>query len=154
MRHYTSISHNITVAICQRINTGWDIELRKTYSNWLKGLLIAYSVGLFSFFVILKIDGYTIFLISFSILSFYIHFISLINGHSLVIEKREYISKKLDEIILSKKHIATNELRDIQDEIYLTRQEPAKVPNVFFNLYKKKMNLEFEDYIETVNRIY
>jgi len=150
----SNISHNVAVAICQRINTGWDIELRKTYRSWLKGFLIAYSIGLFCFFVLLKVDGLTIFLIGFSILSFYTHLFSLISGHSLVIQKRENISKKLDEIIISKKHITTNELRDIQDEIYLTRQEPAKVPDFFFNLYKKQMNLEFEDYIETVNRIY
>jgi SMODS-associating 4TM effector domain len=149
-----NISHNIAVSICQRTNTGWDIDLRKIYRSWLKGHLILYSIGLFIFFVLTKSDGQTIFLISFSILLFYTHFITLINGHTLVIEKRENISKKLDEFILSGKHFTTIELRDIQDEIYNTRQESAKVPDLFFKLYKKKMNKEFEDYIETVNRIY
>lgn len=82
------------------------------------------------------------------------HFISLIRGHSETIGKREIISKHLEEIIRNKKYIRTNELRDIQDEIYYTRQETAKVPNYFFRWYQKQLNVEAEEYIEEVNKIY
>jgi hypothetical protein len=102
----------------------------------------------------MKVDGLTIFFSAFSILSFYTHFLSLIRGHSSAIEKREFISKHLDEIIRSKQDISIERLRDIQDEIYSTRQESAKVPNFFFELYRKQMNEVAEDYINSVNEIY
>lgn len=149
-----SIDHNIAVAILQHSNTSWDIELRKTYRRWLFNFIVGYSIVLSAFFIVKKVDGLTIFLLLFSLLSFFTHFISLIRGHSAAIDKREAISKHLDEIIRNKKYIGTNELRDIQDEIYSTRQEAAKVPNFFFRWYQEQMNLEAEEYISEVNNIY
>jgi hypothetical protein len=148
------IPHNTSIAILQHSNTSWDIELRKSFRDWIIGILASYSILLFLFFVIMKVDGLTIFFIAFSILSFYTHFISLIRGHSSAIEKREYISTHLDEIIQKKQNISVESLRDIQDEIYWTRLESAKVPNFFFRFYQKRMDAIAEDYIETVNKIY
>lgn len=145
---------NAVIAICQRINTGWDIDLRKTYCRWLKVFLILYSFGLFLFFICERTDGRTIFSVCFSLLSFYTHFFTIIRGHINVISKRKDISKQLDELIFVKKNAAINELRDIQDEIFITRQESAKVPNFFFRLYKRKMNLAFVNYLDSVNRTF
>jgi hypothetical protein len=150
----SSIPHKSAVAILQHSNTSWDIELRKSFKDWIIGMLIFYSIILFSFFVIIRVDGLTIFFILFSILSFFTHFISIIRGHSSAIEKREFISKYLDELIRTKADINIANLRDVQDEIFLTRQEAAKVPNFFFEWYKKQMNEEAEDYIKSVNEIY
>lgn len=149
-----AIDHNIAVAILQHSNTSWDIELRKAYRRLLFNILVFYSIALAIIFVIKQIDSLTIFLILFSLLSFYTHFISLIRGHSGAIDKREAISKHLDEIIRKKKDIGTDELRDIQDEIYITRQESAKVPDFFFRWYKKQLNSEAEEYIEEVNNLF
>lgn len=149
-----TIPHNTAVAILQHTNTSWDIELRKSFRDWIIGILASYSILLFSFFIIMKVDGLTIFFIAFSVLSFYTHFISLIRGHLSAIEKREFISKHLDEMIRNKLCISIEKLRDIQDEIYSTRQESAKVPNFFFELYRKQMNEVAEDYIKSVNEIY
>jgi hypothetical protein len=149
-----SIEHNMAVAILQHSNTSWDIDLRKIYRRWLFSILVFYSIALAIIIVLLKVDALTIFLLLFSLLSFYSHFISLIRGHSAVIDKREAISKHLDEIIHRKKEIGINELRDIQDEIFITRQESAKVPDFFFQWYKKQMNSEAEEYIEEVNNLY
>ena len=113
-----------------------------------------YTIALWIFLIYENADGKTIFSIHFSILSFYTHFITLIRGHSAAINKRAAISKHLDEIILNKKYIGIDELRDIQDEIYSTRQEPAKVPNFFFRWYQKQMDTIAEDYIESANRTY
>ncbi len=148
------IDSNIAVAILQHSNTSWDIELRKTYRRWLTNFLVFYSIALFAFFVVLNVDAMTIFLLLFSLLSVFTHFITLIRGHSETIDKRETISKHLDEIIRNKKNIGTNELRDIQDEIYSTRQAAAKVPNYFFRWYKKQLNIETEEYIDEANKIY
>jgi ABC-type multidrug transport system fused ATPase/permease subunit len=149
-----NIDNNIAVAILQHSNTSWDIELRKVYRRWLTNFLVFYSIVLFAFFVVLKVDAMTIFLLLFSLLSVFTHFITLIRGHSGTIDKRERISKHLDEIIRNKKYIGSNELRDIQDEIYSTRQEAAKVPNFFFRWYQEQMNSEAEEYISEVNNLY
>jgi hypothetical protein len=146
------IPQNIAIAVLQHSNTSWDIELRIIYRRCLTGFLISYSIVLWIFLISNNTAGITIFLIYFSLLSFYNHFITLIRGHSSVIESRKAISKHLDEIILSKKYIGIEELRDIQDEIYISRQETAKVPNFFFRCYQRKINAFAEDYIERVNK--
>ncbi len=149
-----NVPRNIAIAVCQYSNTVWDIELRKNYLDWLKGFIMAYSISLFVFFVILDVNGQIIFSTCLSIMTFYVHFFTIIRGHASVIGKREAISRKLDGIILNKLEIPLEELRDIQDDILATRQEPAKVPNFFFRLYKKKLEIEFEDYLDNVNRTY
>jgi hypothetical protein len=93
-------------------------------------------------------------LILFSLLSVFTHFITLICGHSRTIDKRETISKHLDEFIRNRKYIETNELKDIQNEVYSIRQEAAKVPNFFFRWYQKQLNIEVEEYIEEVKNLY
>jgi hypothetical protein len=117
-------------------------------------MLSLYSCALLLLFGYYNTNAITIFLLLFSILSFYTHFISLISGHKSAIDRRSEISKHLDEIILKKQEISINELRDIQDEIYISRQESAKVPNFFFRIYKTKINLIDEDYIKFVNEAY
>jgi hypothetical protein len=149
-----SIPHNISIAVLQHSNTIWDIQLRIIYRKWLIGFLLVYSIILWIFLLYHDSNGITIFLIYFSILTFCIHMITLIRGHSSVIKKREKISKHLDKLILKKKNISDYELRDIQDEIFLSRQETAKVPNWFFRRYKKRINAIDEDYIASVNKIY
>lgn len=149
-----SIPHNIAVALLQYSNTSWDIELRVIFRRWLAGFLIGYSIILWIFLFCHNVNFMTIFLIYFSSLSSYTHLITLINGHSSAINKRRPISKYLDNIIRHKKNISVNELRDIQDEIFISRQEPAKVPNFFFRLYQKKMNAIIKDFIDSVNSTY
>jgi hypothetical protein len=151
---FEAIPENISIAILQHTNTSWDIDLRKLFRGWLTGFIVAYSIALWIFLIIKNADSKTIFSIYFSILSFYSHFINLIRGHTSAINKRKAISSHLDEIIRNKINIGTTELRDIQDEIYSTRLEPAKVPNFFFRMFKKRMNASAEDYIQSVDKIY
>jgi hypothetical protein len=150
----SNIPRNIAIAIIQHSNSNWDLELRKSYRDWLRGFLILYSIALFGFFVLMRVDGRTQFSIGFSILSFYSQFFTLIRGQYSVIEKRESISEKLDQIIRKKKILKMEEIRDIQDEIFITRQEPAKIPEFFFMWHKSKMIAQSEDYIDSINKIY
>jgi ABC-type multidrug transport system fused ATPase/permease subunit len=149
-----SIEHNIAVAVLQHSNTSYDIELRKAYRSLLICLLLIYSIVLSVLFVYLKTDALTIFLLLFSLLSFFTDIFSIIRGHAEAIGKREAISKHLDEKIRNKNHFSLSELRDIQDEIYLTRRESVKVPNFFFRFHQKQFNAEIEEYIEEINNLY
>jgi len=149
-----NIPRNIAIAVCQHTNTTWDIELRRYYSYLLKSILFLYAVCLFFFFVINNVKGQLIFIICFPMLSFYTELIKMIRGHLSVINKRMAISKHLDEIITNRKEISISELRDIQDEIYLTRLDACKVPNSFFYFFKDRLNSVSEDYIKSINKLY
>ena len=146
------ITEHIQIAICQRCNTAYDIELRKKYSSFLFWLLILYTISFAILIISKNIGGISIFLICFSIISFYTHIITIIRGHKNVIEKRSSINKVLDSYIFNEGAPSKQELRDIQDEIFLTRQENAKVPNLFFKLWNKKINRDIDDFIIRVNR--
>lgn len=148
------IPKNVAIAVCQHENTGWDIILRNKYRAYLWAVFICYSIGLSILIFVEKIHGLTIFSVCFSILSFYTHLLSLIRGHSSAIEKREAIGKRLDDLIMNKKDITIAELRDIQDDIFITRQESAKVPDFFSKLNNKKIDQKFKDYVITVNDVY
>lgn len=148
------LEHNTAVAVLQHSNTSWDISLRKLYRKYLIWFLIVYAIVLSFCFLFLLPEVLTIFLLLFSLMSFFTHFIILIRGHSDAILKRETISSQLDKLIRGKIYISINLLRDIQDEIYLTRQESAKVPDFFFRRYQSKLNSEAEKYIEEINKLY
>ncbi|MHB8579895.1 MAG: S-4TM family putative pore-forming effector [Ignavibacteriaceae bacterium] len=142
------------ISICQRINTGWDIHLRKNYNLFLSWFLFIYTLLLISVILLVNANNQTIFFIAFSLLSFYSHFITIIRGHSKVIKKRESINAILDPIIFNKKDVTIEELRDIQDEIFQTRQENSKVPNFYFKHQREKLNKQFDDFISDVNNKY
>ncbi len=148
------IPHPIAVAVLQHSNTSWDIELRKAFRFWLGVFLTIYTIALWVLLIAMNVDGLTIFSIYFSILSFYIHFFTMIRGHSNAIEKRKRLSEHLDVVIQSENNIDITELRDIQDDIYSTREESVKVPDFFFRLYQKRLDAIEEDYIESVNLVY
>ena len=117
-------------------------------------MLIIYTVAVFILWAVKSVDGRTIFLLYFSTLSFYTHILTLIRGNTTAIKKRKAIVSKLDEYINSRTPFTKDNLRDIQDEIYNIRQEPAKVPDFFFRMYDKKLQKTFEAYIQEVNKIY
>lgn len=145
---------SIAIATLQHSNTNWDIVLRKNYRKLLVGFLIVYSVILIIVLILKRVDFLTTFLLLFSTLSFYTHFISLIRAHTGVIKKRQAIAAQLDEWLRKKVDIPMQVLRDVQDEIFLTRQEATKVPNFFFRWFQQKMNQEANKYIEEINKLY
>ncbi|MBK6484289.1 MAG: hypothetical protein IPG01_14435 [Chitinophagaceae bacterium] len=99
-------------------------------------------------------DFMTTFLLMFSLASVYTHFITMIRGNFSAIAKREKIIAKLDSYINHKKIFATENLRDVQDEILSARQEPAKVPDSYFKKFNPKFQQDHKKYIERVNKIY
>ncbi len=149
-----SLPSQVAVAVIQYSNTTWDITLRFQYRRLLIFFVCFYSIILLLLILIEQVDPMMTFLLLFSVLSFYIHFISLIRAHTGVIKKREAISRHLDDLIRNKKEISQTALRDIQDEIYLTRLEATKVPNFFFRFYFKQMNERVDGYVRIVNKLY
>jgi len=146
------IPNQILIATCQRCNTAWDIELRNKYSSFLFAFIILYTVAFGLLIVFKNLDGKTVFFICFSTLSFYTHFVTIIRGHRSVIEKRTAINSILDKHIFGSTEPTMQELRDIQDEIYLTRQESVKVPDLFFRIFSRQTNNAFDNFLERVNK--
>lgn len=148
------IPHSLQVALCQRCNTAWDINLRKKYVLYLYVFLSVYSIVLIYLFVVFNLNASIVLYILFSVLAMYIHLIDIVRGHIQSICNREEINKILDDIIENKKMPDDNLLRDIQDEIHATRALPAKVPDFFFKIHNKKMNSDYLSYVDKINLLY
>ncbi len=149
-----SLPDSIAIASFQHTNTSWDIKLRKKYRHCLIGYMIVYTIALAALLVIKQVDFLTVFFTMFSVFMFYSHFVTLVRGHSSAISRREEISAYLDSVIFKERRADIHQLRDIQDEIYYTRQESAKVPDFFFKLNRNAMDKEAELFISKVNGAY
>lgn len=148
------IPKNTIIAICQRINCKWDIDLRKEFNKLLIMFVIAHFILMLILGFLVIRDFLTTFLLMFSLASCYTHFVTMIRGNFSAIGKREKIVSKLDSYINHKKDFATENLRDVQDEILSARQEPAKVPDFYFKKFNHQFRLDHEKYIERVNKLY
>ena len=148
------IPKNTIIAICQRINCKWDIDLRKEFNKLLITFVIAHFIVMLVLGFLVIRDFLTTFLLMFSLSSCYTHFVTMIRGNFSAIGKREKIVSKLDSYINHKRDFVTENLRDVQDEILSARQEPAKVPDFYFKKFNHQFRLDHEKYIERVNKLY
>jgi len=148
------IPKNTIIAICQRINCKWDIDLRKEFNKLLIAFVIVHFIAMLILGFLVIRDFLTTFLLMFSLSSCYTHFLTMIRGNFSAIGKRDKILSKLDSYINHKKEFATENLRDVQDEILSARQEPAKVPDFYFKKFNPQFQLDHEKYIERINKIY
>lgn len=151
---YEKIPNNIAIGICQRISSAWDVKLRKRFKLLLQQMLFIYTVFVMILWTVTGVDGRTVFLMYFSTLSFYSHVLTLIRGNSAAIKKRLTSITILDDYIENKKQLTSENLRDIQNELYNIRQEPAKVPDFISERNNKKIQKQFEEYVEQINRLY
>ena len=55
---------------------------------------------------------------------------------------------------MENKSFTLENLRDIQDEMYAIRQEPAKVPDFICRIYHGRIYQKFEEYIKEINERY
>lgn len=148
------IPANTAIAICQRISSSWDIRLREYFNIVLYFVLGAYTFSVLLLWAFNSVDSRTVFLLYFSTLSFYTHFITMIRGHKGAIKKRKDITAKLDNNIEKKTAFTDSDLRDVQNELYYIRQEPSKVPDYFCKRFNPKIGQLFKDYVERINKIY
>jgi len=149
-----SISKNTTIAICQRVNSKWDADLRTKFNTSLISFVISHFLIMIVLGILVLQDFLTSFLLIFSLASFYTHFITIIRGNHSAISKRNKIVAKLDSYINHKREFTIENLRDVQDEILSVRQEPSKVPDFFFKKYNPKFKLDHEKYIVRMNALY
>lgn len=145
---------NTAIAICQRISSSWDIRLRESFNIVLYFVLGVYTFAVLLLWAFNSVDSRTVFLLYFSTLSFYTHFITMIRGHRGAIKKRKVITNKLDNNIENKVAFSDTDLRDVQNELYYIRQEPSKVPDFFCKQANSKIAQLFKDYIDRINKNY
>lgn len=149
-----SIPKHTAIAICQRVSSGWDIELRTRYRAILIGICVVHPFCIFLLWSYFSTDGKLLFSIYFACMSFYTHLITLIRGNTGTINKRQKIVNKLDSYINDKKEFAIDNLRDVQDEIYSAREEPSKVPNSISRRFNANLKALFIDYVADINKTY
>ena len=148
------IPKNTIIAICQRINCKWDIDLRREFNKLMILIVITHFIVMLILGFLVIREFLTTFLLMFSLASCYTHFITMVRGNFSAISKRGKIIVKLDSYINHKKDFLTENLRDVQDEILSARQEPAKVPDFYFKKFNHQFQLDHEKYIELINKLY
>lgn len=142
--------HNIAVVICQKSNLHWDVGLRKKYRNFLWAITIIY----FLLFITTierefsKTDTFfleLLFLILGSAAFIKYVFTTIFEKEDIIKEKKD-LNLKLDELIKNYKSNGSepdiNQLSEIQTVIFNTRRKGVKVPDWFYEFYKKKQEKE------------
>ena len=131
---------NIKILLCQRINSSWELDLRKRFVFLLIFALILYY-GLFLILLLVKNTGiYDILLLLSPSISFLVYGVQ----HSIALNKQitsknellttidEYLTKYQKKKEMPKE----TKIRRIQDMIYLQRTVPEKIPNWFYKIFR------------------
>lgn len=135
-----TLPKQIAVLICQRINFSWEINLRKTYVNFLI-IIVLFYYGIFLIIEVLLNTGiYDILIMLAPSLSFLMYCVQ--NSLSLkthIKSKNETLSMidlKLQEYAQQRSIPDNLTLRQFQDVIFTERTVPEKIPDLFYNFFK------------------
>lgn len=136
-----SLPLNIKVLLCQRINSSWELDLRKRFVYFIIALLVIYY-GIFISYLVINNTGIfdSLLLLSPSI-SFLIYGVQ----HSIALNKqansRKSLLSTIDEMVENYKSFGNIpdkiSLRQIQDVIFNHRTAPEKVPDWYYDIFKK-----------------
>lgn len=154
----SGVHHPYDVLISQEQNLAWDARLRRTYSNWIAGVGIGWVIlGL----VVGLLPGATI---TGTLLSFYIPSLAALqlaaeiwSGQRRVADERERLAKLVQAELRDAQpgSIPDDErerlratARDIQDGIFRTRLDVARVPDWLYRLHRSADERDFGDTAE------
>ncbi|MFI7283057.1 S-4TM family putative pore-forming effector [Micromonospora chersina] len=152
----TGVHHPYDVLIAQEQNLAWDVRLRRTYSNWVVAAAILWAViGLLAG---LLIDATVVQ----TLLSFFIPPVAAFQlaqeiwaGQRRVASERERLSRLVQAELSNAKagpipdddrRRLRETARDIQDGIFRTRLDAARVPEWF---YRRHRDTEEHDFAST-----
>ena len=147
-----NLSVNDAIFSCQQQNIRWDKKLRKKYMNLI-------NIGC-SVFVLLIVSFAILSDISFNVLWSYIFLIMPIFTYCIVftITTKSNL-KDQDELIntfnqyKNKKTISNKDLISLEEKIFYYRKDLVKIPNWFFNLYRKEMQEEANNYAKVESEL-
>jgi hypothetical protein len=130
--------------ICQRINFGWDSHLRKSFSIFIKIVVILIAIMVIVGISIGRLPGEQLPLILSGILPLFRFFIKLLQDNKSSTERLVKLNAYFDglQTRIIKNDISKNDLdesaRRIQDEIYENRTRNPLIPDFFYNFYRSK----------------
>lgn len=149
LENWYSIKNNINtvdaIFSCQQQNIRWDKKLRKLF------LYFVLSISFISLFIIVSIAILNN--LEFNILCSYIFLLLPIIAYcmSFIFSIMDNIKNQNElveilKIYKSKKNISMKELTSLEEKIFHYRKDLVKIPNWFFNVFRKSMQKEADDY--------
>jgi len=148
------IPREIAVILCQRINFSWELNLRKKFVFSLIGVLLTYYGAIILTSVIVNLgllDTLILLAPSISFLIFGVQNVSALKTQSK--SKEEYldlIDTKIQEYSLHKTLPDNVFLRQIQDVIFNQRNFLEKIPDWFYNRFKKDNENRTDEIIKSI----
>jgi hypothetical protein len=146
----------VAIAICQRINIWWDVNLRKKLFWSIIFFIVLLTLVLFVFGKNLANSVFFLF----PMLPFYEVIINYAISQSNSIKRILNLKNKIEKLLDDKKLLfdeikASILLRSIQDEIFRHRESCIFIPDWFYKLFRNKqedqMNYSAQYYIDNFN---
>lgn len=150
----SDIPREIAVLLCQRINFSWELNLRKKFVFSLVTVLLAYYGVIIVASIIANLGLLdTLILLSPSI-SFLIYGVQNVGAlKSQSKSKEEYldlIDSKIQDYTLNKTIPDNTFLRQVQDVIFNQRNFLEKIPDWFYNTFKKDNENRTDEIIKSI----
>lgn len=149
-----SINKNMAILICQNSNLVWDNELRKKLVNAILFLVILYFICFIIYLLnINKTFSQSLLLLIPIIPSLIYLIINIINQYDTIVNKRnlrEKVIGLLEKYRDLKEEPTLANLRNVQNLIFIERNKQEKVPNWFYNFFKKDMEKNMDEYIQVI----
>jgi hypothetical protein len=152
----SSLPEGLAKTICQRANVRWDSKLRRCYSYLLLALLMILTI-----FMILSVKDKTV-AEAFVLAAPFVPLLKILfeqfSSHRQSADRLEklksYLNEAIDSMMAEPSRVIPESLtRSIQDEIFRHRSSNTPVPNIFYQILKKRyedeMNFSVDKFIES-----
>lgn len=146
---------NIKILLCQRINSSWEYDLRRRFVSFLIITTVLYYAFFLTVFIVRNTGFFDILLLVMPSLSFLIfgvkHSSTLLSQVNSKNELLTTIDNLLDNYKKKNEIPETEKLRQIQDLIYSQRTISEKIPDWFYNLFRKYNENKTDTIIKEIN---
>ncbi len=149
-----SLPFNIQILLCQRINVSWNIDLNKKYILFSISTIIVYYSILFISFIYnnyLFIDSLLYILYTIPYLIETLKSVNIYQSQNDIQTKDLHIiNDMIDKYQKHSKEPSKISLRKLQDSIFIRRNTISKIPDWFYNMFKKNSEDSTDKIIKTI----
>lgn len=148
-----NLDMNTAIFSCQQQNIRWDSKLRKIYLFCIVTICFISIFTIVSIGILKNLQLNTLWTYVFLLIPIISYCVSLF--FSTIDNIRQ--QKELNNICSTyktKKDITTKELISFEEKIFYYRKDLIKIPNWFFNIFKRSMQKEADEYSEVESEIY
>ncbi len=151
---HLNLKQRIAILMCYKANSIWGMLQRNKFINFIWIISILYYGGMVLLSVYKNTGIYDLAIILAPSLPFLVYGSSTIKTQKEIIINYRVITKAVDSLIenykTDKEEPRTYQLRQIQDLFYTQRIIPHKVPNWFYNLFRKQTNGLVDEALQSI----